>query len=61
MCIGDFNAIFHSHKKQSTRPPPYNQMDEFKKALERCHLSDLGFVGYPFTWNNKRPGSANTR
>ncbi|XP_075660868.1 uncharacterized protein LOC142630717 [Castanea sativa] len=61
MCIGDFNAILHSHEKQSIRPPPYSQMDEFKGALECCHLSDLGFVSYPFTWNNKQPGSANTR
>ena len=61
MCIGDFNAIVHSREKQSARAPPYSQMDEFKEALERCHLLDLGFVGYPFTWNNKRPGLANTR
>lgn len=36
-------------------------MDEFKESLECCHLSDLGFVGYPFTWNNERPGSSNTK
>lgn len=36
-------------------------MDEFKGALERCHLTDLGYVGYLFTWNNKHPGSANIR
>lgn len=61
MCMGDFNAILHSHEKQSTRPPHYSQMDEFKGVLERYHLTDLGYVGYPFTWNNKHPGSANTR
>ena len=36
-------------------------MNEFREALERCQLSDLGFIGYPYTWNNKRPGLANTR
>ena len=24
-------------------------------------MTDLGFFGYPFTWNNKRPGQVNTR
>ena len=29
--------------------------------MDECHLEDLGFKGYPYTWNNKRPGEANTR
>lgn len=49
LCIGDFNAILLSSEKQSRRPPPYNQMNEFREALERCQLSDLGFIGYPYT------------
>jgi hypothetical protein len=24
-----------------------------------CGLTDLGYTGYPFTWNNKREGEAN--
>lgn len=34
MCIGDFNAILHSYEKQSMRPPPYCQMDDFRETLE---------------------------
>ena len=30
-------------------------------VLESCKLVDLGFIGYPYTWNNKRLGAANTR
>lgn len=60
-CIGDFNAILHSNEKQSKFPPQFNQMDEFRLVLDECHLVDLGFVGYHFIWNNKRPGDANTR
>ena len=30
------------------------QMEVFREALEDCHLSDLGFVGYRNTWSNKR-------
>ena len=36
-------------------------MEDFQAALEVCDLFDLGFQGYKFTWNNKRPGTANTR
>lgn len=60
-CIGDFNAILHSSEKQSRFPPPFKQMDDFRSALDECSLADLGFVGYPFTWNNKRPGLENTK
>ena len=61
LCIGDFNAMLHSSEKQSRCPPVQSQMDEFRMALDFCRLADLGFVGFLFTWNNKRPGSANTK
>jgi len=48
-------------EKQSAYPPPFKQMEEFGLALDSCGLVDLGFWDYPFTWNNKRPGEANTR
>ena len=60
-CIGDFNVILHSDEKLSHRLPSYKQMDEFREVLEQCFLTDLGFLGYLFTWNNKRPGHANTK
>ena len=30
-------------------------------ALDSCSLVDRGFLGYPFTQNNKRPREANTK
>ena len=57
MVIRDFNAFLHASEKKSGRPPQTSQVDAFREALESCHLQDLGFKGYPFTWNNKRPGS----
>ena len=29
--------------------------------MESCQLQDLGFKGYPFTWNNKRLREANNK
>lgn len=36
-------------------------MDDFRSTLDDCRLADLSFVGYPFTWNNKRLGLENTK
>ena len=35
-CFGDFNAILHFSKKQSTRQPYIAQINAFRKALESC-------------------------
>ena len=61
VCIGDFNTILQSTEKLSKRLPQHSQMDAFREALDHCQLEDLGFCGYQFTWNNKRPGDENTR
>ena len=61
MCIGDFNAILSSSEKLSRRPAQARLIDDFREALELNELEDLGYHGYQFTWNNKRPGEANTR
>jgi len=34
-------------------------MDRFREALEECSLTDLGFVGDPFTWRNDSHMSEN--
>lgn len=60
-CVGDFNAFLHASEKLSAHPPLVKQMEDFGAALEDCQLIDLGFRGYKFTWNNKRPSTANTR
>ena len=60
MCIGDNNDSLNSTEKLSKRPVQSSQMEAFHEALEHCHLEDLGFRGYKYTWNNKRLGEANT-
>ncbi|EMS67174.1 Beta-fructofuranosidase, insoluble isoenzyme 2 [Triticum urartu] len=34
-------------------------MEEFRDCLVECGLSDLGFSGYQYTWDNKRDGEEN--
>ena len=44
-CIGDFNAILHASEKQSIHAPNYNQMEDFRVALEECELAVWGSLG----------------
>ena len=53
--------FLQSSKKLSKRPAQVSQVEDFRATMEECHLEDLGFKGYPCTWNNKRPREANTR
>ena len=43
-CIGDFNAILHASEKQSVHAPYYNQMEDFRAALEACELDRKSVV-----------------
>jgi hypothetical protein len=36
-------------------------MDAFREVLHDCNLTDLGFAGLPFTYDNKRQGRANVK
>ena len=53
--------IYVLQKKKSVRQPQFSQIEAFREALNFCHLHDLGYKGYPYTWSNKRPGEANTK
>jgi hypothetical protein len=54
LCLGDFNEIVVQGEKSGAVLRREGQMDQFREALEDCRLSDLGFVGPKFTWNNCR-------
>jgi hypothetical protein len=54
LCIGDFNEIMELSEKYGATLRPDRQMEAFKKTLEDCKLSDLGFIGSKFTWCNNR-------
>ncbi|XP_057444010.1 uncharacterized protein LOC130736183 [Lotus japonicus] len=57
--IGDFNAYLHASDKMGGGPPNLISMNKFKDCLDECSLSlslflsDLGFIGPPFTWEGR--------
>ena len=38
---------------------PERQMDGFRDAVNTCGFTDLGFLGLPYTWDNRQHGVDN--
>src|SRR4051812_8475044 len=36
-------------------------MEGFQDAVDYCRFTDLGFIGTPFTWDNRQQGSSNIK
>lgn len=54
LCVGDFNEILEQSDKEGAAIRGESQMEGFCNVLEACQLSDLGFKGLKFMWNNGR-------
>ncbi|CAL1411808.1 unnamed protein product [Linum trigynum] len=54
--IGDMNVILFPEEKLGGGPPRNESVIPFKNFVDDNALMDLGFKGYPFTWNNNREG-----
>ena len=54
ICLGNFNEILASDKKNGGVRRPMAPILEFRHTLLHCNLVDLGFNGYRFTWRNGR-------
>ena len=59
--MGDFNEIVCFGEQLGAVSKTERQMEDFKEVLEECSLSDLGFKGPLFTWNNGCPDDAFTQ
>ncbi|XP_035547368.1 uncharacterized protein LOC118348906 [Juglans regia] len=53
-CIGgDFNELLRQEEKKGGKLRDERGMSMFREVLSENNLSDLGYVGCPFTWSNK--------
>lgn len=52
----DFNDILDSSEKEGGNYRTLNSMHDFRSFVADSFLLDLGYIGYPFTWRNRREG-----
>ncbi|KAH7834369.1 hypothetical protein Vadar_015294 [Vaccinium darrowii] len=53
---GDMNSIVSPDEKRGGVPLTPGDLRGFNQFINQCHLLDLGFSGFPFTWRNNREG-----
>lgn len=59
LLIGDFNSILTGFEKRGGRHFAMASHGGLQQVVDTNGLIDLGFIGHPFTWSNKRVGAAN--
>jgi hypothetical protein len=60
-CAGDFNEILDAHEQFGGVTRPESQMDGFRNAVSMCGFTDLGFIGLPYTWDNRQQDGHNIK
>lgn len=61
LCAGDFNETLEATEQFGGNVCPEGQMDGFQDAITFCELKDMGYVGLPFTWDNRQEGVRNVK
>ena len=61
LCAGDFNEILEATEQFGGVTRPEGLMDGFREAVSTCGFTDLGFIGLPYTWDNRQHGSRNVK
>jgi hypothetical protein len=61
LMIGSFHDITRPTEKVGGATQDFYSCCPLRTFIEDIGLVDLGFQGYPYTWNNKREGEANIR
>lgn len=61
MLIGDFNEVLTASEKRGGKHLGTTSRKYLMNFIENSGCIDLGFVGNPFTWRNKRGGLAHIR
>lgn len=61
LVCGDFNEIISSDEKLGGGPRNQCQMREFREVLDFCNSRRIPFLGFKYTWDNRREGEDNTK
>jgi hypothetical protein len=61
LMLGDFNEAMWQEEHFSRTTRSEGLMQDFREVLSHCDLHDLGFIGLPWTFDNKQKGDRNVR
>lgn len=61
LCADDLNEVLHASEQISRQGRSERQMEGFREAVEECGFVDLGFIGLPYTWDNRQPANTNVK
>jgi hypothetical protein len=61
LCAGDFNEVLHANEQFGGQGRSERQMEGFREAVEICGFNDLGYIGLPYTWDNRQPVGHNIK
>jgi hypothetical protein len=53
LVIGDFNEVLWDFEHLSSHRRPARYMLDFREVLSYCDLHDVGYMGVPWTFDNK--------
>ena len=61
VCIGDFNEVLHQSEHVGIQERSRARIEGFREMVDVCGLSDLGFEGRSWTFENKVAGGSYCR
>ena len=61
LCAGDFNEVTSAGEQCGGHGREEWQMEGFHDAIEECRFEDLGYIGLPYTWDNRQQGGDNIK
>lgn len=61
LCMGDFNEVLSVDEQIGGNERESWQIAAFQDAVDDCRLSDLGYHGLPYTWDNRQDGDRNVK
>jgi hypothetical protein len=61
LMMGDFNEVMWQEEHFSRTRRSERLMMDFREVLSHCDLHDLGFIGTPWTFDNKQRGDCNVK
>jgi hypothetical protein len=61
LCAGDFNEVLRAEEHFGGQGRTEQQMEGFRDAVQNCSLTDLGYIGLPYTWDNRQQDGDNVK